>query len=183
MAAAAACSFFFSSCTKNPLASALNRALGQKLSLQSQQVDITIPPYGDTALLVNGNCINYYDVDSFIRASTLNLYSMSNIKSVRLTACTMHINNPTKTANFANFKACNGSFFTNSNPAPYNVAILNNPDIYSEDLQLPVDSTVELKDYLSNASQFNYSLGGQLRRKTTDSVHCTVHFTFHIDVE
>jgi hypothetical protein len=74
-------------------------------------------------------------------------------------------------------------FYTNGDNSPFGVSIPNNPDTYAETLTLPVDTTAELKGYLTNGSQFTYTMGGKLRRPTSAPIHCTATFSFNVHVQ
>ena len=167
----------FNSCTK------LAKNLQYDLDMQTASVDITIPPYADTSITVAGSQTTNYNIDSFIKANTGNVLGVSNISSAKLKTCVLTLHGATQTLNFANFKSCSGSLYSASNLDPYTVTIANNPDVYSTSLDLPVDPDKELKGYLANSNQFTYSLGGKLRRPTTDSIHCTATFTFKVHVQ
>ena len=164
------------SCSK--LASALN----YDLTLQTASVNITIPPSAYTTAALSGSVNNYVNVDSFIKANTANVLGISNITSVKITSAVMTITNGSTANNFANFKSCYASVASNTNMTPYTINIDSNPDVYSTSLPLPVDSTKELKSYLSG-NQFTYTGGGILRRAVTDSIKCTVSFKYSIHVQ
>ena len=96
-------------------------------------------------------------------------------------SCVLTLQNPTPTDNFANLSSCSASFSTN-NENPYEISVSNNPDVYATSLTLPVDTSVQLKSYI-NGNDFNYSLGGQLRRASKDTLQCTIQFTYSINVQ
>jgi hypothetical protein len=110
------------------------------------------------------------------------LLGVSNTSSARIRSCELVLDNPTQAINFANFETCSGYFFTDGNPEPFGVNIDDNPDNFSGSLSLPVDTSAELKGYLTNASVFTYNLSGKLRRPTTDSIHCKVKIAFTVNV-
>jgi hypothetical protein len=168
-----------SSCTK------LAKNLQYDLDMQTATVDVVIPPYLDTNANVSGSQVNNYNIDSFIKANTANVLGVSNITSAKLRSCVLVIqpNTHTELNNFANFKSVSASFHTNGNLTPYTLSIPSNPNVYNETLSLPVDTTAELKGYLSGGNQFTYNLGGSLRRAITDSVHCKATITFKIHVQ
>ena len=180
---AAACAFTLvctlQSCTK--LASLLN----YDLMLNTGSVKVVIPPYSDTSSMITlGSGTNSYNVDSFIKANTAGVLGVSNIKSVKLSSCTLTIEtrHATSTNNFANIKSCTASFYSNSNTTPYSISLANIPDSSSTYLSLPVDSTKDLSGYISGTT-FTYSLAGKLRRATTDTIICTVKFAFNVNVK
>ena len=164
------------SCTK------IGSILQYDIPLQSGSVTITIPPTSKTAGSITGTGSNSINIDSVIKANTAGLMGVNNITSVKLTAASMTLANANSGNNFQNFQSCNASFSSNSDATPYSLNIADNPDSYATSLTLPVDSTEELKGYLTG-SEFTYSAGGQLRNSTTESLTCTITFTFNIHVQ
>jgi len=154
------------------------------LKLQPGSVTVTIPATSDTAaVLTLGSATNNYNVDSFIKATTGSTLGISNITSVKLSSCTITITSGENTTNnFANFSSCDASFYSNNDNTPYEISIPSNPDVYSTTLTMPVDTTVELKNYLSG-STFTYSLSGKLRRATTVPLTCTISYSFTMNVQ
>ncbi len=170
--------FTLQSCTKG-----ISNLLRYNLAMQSGEVTVAIPPMtnsGSGATVDAGS--NTINIDSFIKAHTAGLMGVANIQSVKLTSCTVNIQDASVSNNFANFQSCNAAFSSNAEATPYEVNIPSNPDTYATTLSMPVDTTTELKSYLTG-NQFNYSLGGKLRRSTTDTLHCTIQFKFNIRVQ
>jgi hypothetical protein len=153
------------------------KLLNFDLSMQTQTVNVDVPPaQGNIAV---GPITTYYNVDSFVRASTGGQLGAANISSVKITSCVITINNPNFANNFANFKSASASFYSNTDTNPYTLSNPSNPDQYAPTLTLPVDQT-ELSSYIGN--QFTYSLSGSMRRPTTTTLHCTVTFTYSVKV-
>ena len=164
------------SCTK------LAKNLQYDLDMQTASVNIVLPPSTDTVGSASGTQTNHYNIDSFIKANTANVLGLSNITSVKIKSVTLTLNNATAAQNFANFRSCYGSVYSTGNTTPYVLTVANNPDVFASTLSLPVDTTADLRSYM-NGNDFTYSLGGSLRRATTDSVRCTVQFAFKIHVQ
>jgi hypothetical protein len=158
--------------------------LDYNLPMQTGSIEVVIPPTPDTTNVKDlGSGANYFNVDSFIRANTKNLLGISNIQSVRLTSVKLALKNATTANNFANLYTYYASFYTNSNTTPYKVAPTEvNKDEFSVSKDVPVDPNAELKGYL-NGNQFTYSVGGKLRRPTTDTLKCTIEFKFDVSVQ
>ena len=171
--------FSMSSCTK------LAKNLQYDLDMQTATVDITIPPCLDTTVAVAGTQSANYNIDSFIKANTANVLGVSNITSAKIQSCVLEIQQTSTSEfnNFANFKSVSASLHTDKNLTPYTLKIDNNPDVYSLSLSVPVDPNAELKGYLNNGNMFTYTLGGSLRRKTTDTIHCKATITFKVHVQ
>ena len=151
------------------------------LPMQTASAEVVLPPSSDTVGSASGSEVVNYNIDSFIKANTANVLGINNITSAKITSCKITILDPTPTKNFANFRSAFGSVFSNSNTTPY-VINATHDDVYATEFDLPVDTATNLKSYLTG-TQFTYSLGGSLRRATTDSVHCKVEFKFKIHVE
>ena len=164
------------SCTK------LAKNLQYDLDMQTASVSVVLPPTSDTVGSASGSQTNYYNIDSFIKANTANVLGLSNITSAKIKSVTLTLTNATPAQNFANFKSCYGSVYSTGNTTPYTVTVANNQDIFASTLSLPVDTTTDLRSYM-NGNNFTYTLGGKLRRATTDSVRCTVQFAFKIHVQ
>src|SRR5580658_8603805 len=81
------------SCTK------LAGKLSFNLAMQTETVTVTIPPAGGTFSV--GPVTTYYNVDSFVRASTANQLGAANITSVQVTSAVLVVNNPTPADNVA----------------------------------------------------------------------------------
>jgi len=168
--------FSLQSCTK------IGTMLQYDIPMQSGSVTITIPPTSNTAASLNGSGSNSINIDSIIKANTAGLLGVNNITSVKLTSATMNLQNADANNNFANFQSCFASFTSNSDGSPYQLSITNNPDAFASSLSLPVDTTAELKNYITGSS-FTYTAGGQLRAATTQSLTCNITFTFNIHVQ
>ena len=167
----------FQSCTK------IANQLQYNLDMHSGSVTVMIPPVSNTSSEATiGSGINNINVDSFVKAHTAGLLGAANIMSVKLTSCTMTLENANAANNFADFQTAHAQFSSNSEVSPYQLSIPSNPDVYSSTLALPVDTTTELKNYMLG-SQYNYAVGGKLRRPTTDSLKCTIKFQFRLRVQ
>ena len=156
----------------------LAQKLNFNLAMQTETVQVSIPPTQGTFTV--GPVSTYYNVDSFVRASTVNQFGAANISSVQVTSAVLVVNNPTPTNNVANFQSCSASFYSNTDNTPYTLSIPSNPDVYATSLSIPVDQT-ELAPYIGNT--FNYSFTGTLRRPTTTTLNCTITFTYSVKVK
>lgn len=168
--------FLFQSCTK------IGSLLNFNLSMQTETVNVTIPVTTDTSGNITvGPTVTTFNVDSFVRAQTGNQLGASNINSVKLNTVVFSLNNAGITNNnFSAFQSVAASFTSNTNSTPYTISIPNNPDVYATVLNMPVDTTVELKSYIGNT--FNYTVTGKLRHPTTIPLQCTIAVTFSVNV-
>ncbi|XZF12913.1 hypothetical protein ACTHGU_14090 [Chitinophagaceae bacterium MMS25-I14] len=134
-----------------------------------------IPSPGSASLATQGI---YMNVDSTIRAANSQL-SADNIKSVKLKSFRLEMQNGDNGNNFANLSACTVAFNSTAKSDFVTLAeITDNPDVTAYTLDLPVNSSVDLKDYF-NSSYFTYRLSATARRATTKelTVKATIQYT------
>ena len=164
------------SCTK------IGSLLQYDIPMQSGNITITIPPTENSITALTAGGTNTINIDSIIKAHTAGMLGINNITSVKLTSAAMTLQNADANNSFANFQSCFVSFTSNSDNAPYQISINDNPNVFTASIELPVDTTAELKNYISG-SNFSYTTGGQLRAATTKSLTCTITFTFNLHVQ
>ena len=170
-------SFGTQSCTK------LGNNLHFTLKLQPPALSITIPPIPvvDSTNAIRGSTPYYFNVDSFIKAGTGNLLSINNITNVKITACNFNFTNATTPNNWANFQNVNIAFHSDANTSDFLINSGTIPDIFQSTLALPVDTTADLSSYFKG-NNFNYSIGGKMRRITTDTLKCNIQLSFSVTV-
>jgi hypothetical protein len=174
--------FIFGFCGCSKLAQNLN----QTFTLQTPAQTFTIPPIPnivaslDTMPTVQGSFS--YNIDSFIKANTGNVLSISNLNMVKISSCVLSLSDATPASNFQDFQYATIAFHSAANSTPF-VLSANPPDVYASILTLtPTDTTGNLKTYMTGNS-FNFSMTGAMRRGTADTLHCSVVFTFSINVQ
>jgi|SRR5581483_5104794 len=161
----------FSSCNK------LKDAIKFNIPLQTADVNFTISPQQVGTQTLAGFQVGV-NIDSILKAENSSL-SLSNIKSVKITSCTITAQNATNTDNFANLSACQFSLAGSSNTYTTIASVASNPDTYAATLTIPV-SDVELKDYFTS-TLLKYQLSGTVRRATTTTLNCTATVKFNIE--
>ncbi len=123
-----------------------------------------------------------YNLDSCIKANTGGSLSISNISGFKISSCVLTVTNPDSANNFQDFQSMNVGFTSSAVTTTYNLGCTQ-PDTYSETMTLaPLDTTADMSSYLQG-SNFNYSVKGQMRHGTTDSMKCNAVFTFSIHVK
>ncbi len=172
-------SFGLNSCSK------VASILSQFLTFNTPAQNFTIPPVpnavaaGTQIIMPTISGAFTYNLDSFIKAGTGGQMGINNIANVHINSCVLTVTNPTDSANWQQFQTVTISLTSATNSTPY-VLTVNQADIYSSTMTLtPTDTTSELKSYLQG-SAFNYSIGAQMRRGTTDSMKCNAVFSFTI---
>jgi hypothetical protein len=175
----------FQSCQK-----LTNQLVSQDVSWSGIDAVVNVPAVKDTLLHGNmGTSTFTFNLDSMIKSKTGGAFSASSISKVTLNKCVLTIQNPDQANNFANFQLCDVFFNSDKNPTTAHMGTIpNNPDVYAESLNVPVDNTIDLKSYLysptssSTNTTFNYIYGGKLRRPTTKALTMNVHIEYTIHV-
>jgi hypothetical protein len=152
--------------------------------MQTVDAEFTVPIVNDTTSDQSyGPATAYVNVDSFITAYSSGNYSIKNLKKATIESCLLTISNPDTDNNFANVQSCEIDFNSDVNTQIIHPAtITNNPDVYADSLNVPVDNSMDVTSYM-NAKQFNYTLKAKLRRPTTKVLNCAVHIKLNIEVQ
>jgi hypothetical protein len=162
----------FTSCNK------LKDLVKFNIPLQTADVSFTIAPQPVGTQTLAGFQVGI-NLDSILKAENSSL-SISNIKSVKVTACTITTSNATTADHFGDLSACQVAIASGSASTFTKVAeITSNPDTYATTLTIPV-SDVELKDYFTT-SLLKYQLSGTVRKATTTTLNCTATIKFEIE--
>lgn len=151
------------------------------IDMSSTDVAFTIPIILQTGQVTVADQTVAVNIDSIIKANNAEL-AVNNIKSVKLKSCTITMQDGDAQNNFSALESCSASFSSNTNGATVVLAnVTNNPDVEAYTLELPVNTTVDLKDYF-NASTFTYSLSGNARKVTTKTLNCTATIRYTMNV-
>jgi hypothetical protein len=148
--------------------------------LQMAQISYTIPMNQtsiDTTISV------YCNVDSIIRASNANSFNISNIKSVTATSANTILTGTTDVAdNFGNLSSLSIAISSISDTtATIFAQVTNNPGTFATSLNIPVNDTVNLKNYF-DATLFNFTLRSTLTTPTTIALQAQATIQFNIVV-
>lgn len=145
--------------------------------LQMAQIAYTIPINQssiDTTISV------YCNVDSIIKANNTDSFNISNIKSVTVTSANTILTGTTDAAdNFGNLSSLSVSISSTSDTAANIFAgLTNNPGTFATSLNIPVNTTVNLKNYF-DATLFNFTFRSGLAAPTTIDLpaQATIQFT------
>lgn len=164
-----------SSCEK------LKEKLFSAFITNSADVDFTINIITTTnAKTEIGLMTQAMNLDSIIKAETDNAFSLDNITSINMEEAKVTILNPDATNNFANFEEGWLEFNTNINTTPILVATGLNPDVYADSWLLPVDKSINLKEYL-RGNHLAYILQAKARRVTTIPLNCKLAIKFKVN--
>lgn len=165
-------SIAISSCNK------IKEAIKANVDLTSADIEFTIPQITAIGAANMGSKDVYLNVDSIIKANNAKL-SASYIRSVNIKSCTITMIDGDANNNFSALESCKVDFSSNVNTNFITLAeITGNPDVEMYTLEIPVNTTIDLKDYF-NATTFSYNLSGTARKITTKDIlcHATVKFS------
>lgn len=149
--------------------------------MQSADISFTIPAQPSAGTYTLAEFSASLNVDSLIKSENSSL-GIENIQSVKITACTIALQNADTENHFGILSACRAELSTNNNSNLVTLAqVSNNPDTQSADLNLAVDSTLELKDYFSG-TVFYYKISGTTRRPITKDLQAKATIKFDVQV-
>ncbi len=163
-----------SSCNK------IKDAVKANITLTSADVEFTIPQITSIGAVTIGSSNVYLNVDSIIKATNSKL-SASYIKSVTVKSCSITMLDGDVNNNFSALENCKFDFSSNVNATLYTIAeITGNPDVESYTLDIPVNSTVNLKDYFG-ATTFTYNAAGTARKTTSKAIQCKATIKYSLE--
>lgn len=122
----------------------------------------------------------YLNLDSIIKAQDSKV-GAGNIKEVRIKSCKLILSNGDSANNFSALESCTLDIKSNTKSDFVRMAgITNNPDVAAQELSLPVESSLDLKDYFMSANQFTYRISGKNRKTTDKELKCKVLVQYNI---
>lgn len=180
-AAILSCGMMFNSCSK------VANQLAQNITWEGIDVDIDVPPSTaiGTYTAVGSGTVSY-DLDSFIKSKTADVFGIKNIDEFKFKSCKLTITNPSSTNSFGDFSDAKAEFSTSVNSTKVKLAEVNgNPDAASSVLDLPINTTSNMRSYVPNSGRvtFNYDLSGTMRRVRTTTTKVNVHIEYDIKVK
>ena len=159
----------------------MKEKLFQAFITNSADVDFTINIVTTTDTKIEiGLLSQKLNLDSIIKKETDNAFSLDDITSINMEEAKITILNPDATNNFANFQEGWIEFNTNVNTTPILVATGLNPDVYAETWLLPVDKSINLKEYLKGTF-LAYVVSAKARRVTTKPLNCNLAIKFKVN--
>jgi hypothetical protein len=144
--------------------------------IEPTDIQLNIPVIVSTTAQSNVAAVSlHFNMDSIIKAETLNAFSIRNVDHISIQALKLTMLNADNENNFGNLENLSVSFHSNGNTNPVTVA--NAPVIADENTVelLPIpDVTANLRSYM-NGDRLTYTLTGKARRVTTKPLSCTIH--------
>lgn len=148
--------------------------------LQMAQISYTVPM---NQTIIDTTVTVYCNVDSIIRAGNTNSFNISNIKSVTVTATNTILTGITDASdNFGNLSSLYTAISSTSDTTAATFAqVTNNPGTFATSLNIPVNDTINLKNYF-DAALFNYTFRCVLTTPTTIALQAQATIQFNIIV-
>lgn len=140
------------------------------LTMASINFEIPVTAQGSTVNITRSTSL---EVDALIKQSAGSNFGVKNIKSLKITSCELTMLSESDASNsFGNLESCRLELSSSTSSNFTTLAeVANNPEGTSTTLNIPVNSSVDLKDYF-NASDFSVKLSGKTRRATTKPLTC-----------
>lgn len=151
------------------------------VGVDNMAAEIIIPATG--AGEGNASSFNVYlNLDSLINASSSKVNS-SNIKEVRLTSCQLTLLSPPENQSLGDFSAASLQIWSNKNSTPTTMAqVTNNADAQVYTITLPLNSSIDLKNYFISANTFGFKLSWTARRAIGHPMQCNVLLKYNMVV-
>ena len=150
--------------------------------IQPSDLQISIPVIASTtSQSAIASFTTYFNMDSIIKAETLNAFTINNVKSITVQELNLSFTNSDNANNFGNFEELSVSFHSNANTTA--TIIANAPviqDAIQNDLALSPLATNNIRGYM-NGSQLTYTITGKARRPTTKPLTCMMHLRFKMN--
>ncbi|WP_142602053.1 hypothetical protein [Solitalea koreensis] len=150
------------------------------LSMSTLTFDIPKTAQGSVAVTTGSTAM---DVNALIKASAGEKFGVNNIRSLKITSCVLELNTAIIRDNdFSALQNVKVELSSNTNTNFVTLAeVASNPTTTASRLEIPVNSTIDLKDYFS-ASNFYVRVSGATRRATTEPLHCTAVIKYTANV-
>jgi hypothetical protein len=117
----------------------------------------------------------YFNMDSIIKAETLNAFSIKNVESITVQELTLTIADGDNENNFGNLESIAVSLHSNVNTTPTMIAsapLIADQDV--NELTLSPVASNNLRGYMTG-SYLTYTISGKARKVTTKPLTCMLH--------
>jgi hypothetical protein len=142
------------------------------------EFDIPITPAGSYGSLSTKTF--YMNLDSLIKANN-GESGLEYLKTLTINSIDLTLSNADTSNNFQNLFSCKMKFFTNVKSDTLTIGSLtSNPDTYKSTLNVPVATSIDVKDYAKTATRFGYILQADVRRPTTKILNCKVKVNYQV---
>ena len=168
---------FLTSCDK------LKELASANFGLNGDAVIVKVPPSGSATSISFSSVTETIDFDAEIKKNNAELAAKF-IKSVTINSMELEIISPPKSLpnNFKNIKSY--TFTAHSDVKADKITILSaDPAVTSETkINLPVNSALDIKDYVKEKAKFTYAFSGVIINPTTDTLEIRIKANYQIKV-
>jgi len=168
---------FLSSCDK------LKELASTSFGLNGDAITVKVPPSGSASSISFSSVTETIDFDAEIKKNNAEL-AAKYIKSVTINSMELEIISPAKALpnNFKNVKSY--TFTANSDVKADKITIVSpDPIVASETkINLPVNSALDIKDYVKEKAKFTYAFTGVIHNPTTDTLEVRIKANYQIKV-
>lgn len=169
----------FASCDK------LKELASANFGLNGDAIEVSIPPSGagNKSISFTGQS-ETIDFEAEIKKNNAEL-AAKYIKSVTINSIDLEIISAAKPLpnNFKNVKSYTFSMYSDVKPTPINISSPSPLVVTDENkINIPVNTTLDIKDYVNEKAKFFYTFSGSLDSATTDSLKVKIKAKYQIKV-
>jgi|LakMenEpi03Aug12_release.lakeMendotaPanAssembly.Ray.scaffolds.fasta_scaffold03701_16 hypothetical protein len=168
---------FLSSCDK------LKELASANFGINGDAVTVKVPPSGGASTISFSSVSETIDFEAEIKKNNAEL-AAKYIKSVTINSMELEIISPAKALpnNFKNVKSY--TFTAHSDVKADKISILSpDPFVPNETkINLPVNTALDIKDYVKEKAKFTYAFTGVLLNPTTDTLEIKIKANYQIKV-
>jgi hypothetical protein len=169
---------FLSSCDK------LKELASANFGLNGDAAEVTVPKTGSQSSIIIQSTTETIDFEAEIKKNNAEL-AAKYIKSVTINSIDLEIISSPKALpnNWKNLKSYSFSINSDVKADKINIASADPYSASSETkINIPVNTTVDLKDYVKEKAKFTYTFNGTLNEPTTDSLKVKIKANYQIKV-
>jgi hypothetical protein len=162
----------------------LKELASTSFGLDGDSIEVTVPASGTASTLSFSSTTETIDFEAEIKKNNAEL-ATKYIKSVTINSIDLEITSPASTLpnNWKNLKSYDFSINSDVKADKIQIASANPYTATNETkINIPVNTTIDLKDYVKEKAKFTYSFTGALNTPTTDSLKVKIKANYQIKV-
>jgi hypothetical protein len=149
---------------------------------EPSDIQLSIPVItSTTAAMPIVSITTNFNMDSIIKAETLNAFSIKNVESITVQELSLMIADADTNNNLGNMESIAVSLHSDANANP--TVIANSPLVpneYLSELTLSPIASNNLRPYMTG-SQLTYTISGKARKVTTKPLTCMIHMRLRMN--
>jgi len=161
----------------------LKELASTNFGLNGDAIIVKVPPSGGSSTISFESTTETIDFDAKIKENNAELAAKF-IKSVTINSMDLEIISPMKALpnNFKNIKSY--TFTVHSDVKPDKITIKSPADFAPNEtkINLPVNTTLDIKDYVKEKTKFTYIFTGVIENPTTDTLEVKIKANYQIKV-